>query len=128
MTSAIMAPAIRMRFGFGIFSAITLIALSFFPTGPARAQVTPFMQAVAEAAATDADIAAFYKANGYEPLWTGNGSKDRNRRAAFLKALKNAGDHALPVGSYNTELLQANLRKIDSQRQLGQIEVEMSRV
>ncbi|MCG6904140.1 MAG: L,D-transpeptidase family protein [Rhodobacter sp.] len=86
------------------------------------------MQAVAESAAKDADIAAFYKANGYKPIWTGKGSKDRNRRSALLKVLKNAGDHALPVGSYNIELLETNLRKIDSQRELGQIEVELSRI
>lgn len=120
-----MAPAIRMRFG---FAAIALFALTFFTADPARAHVTPFMLAVAEAAAEDADVAAFYKANGYEPLWTGNGSKDKKRRAALLKALRNAGDHALPAGTYDTELLQANLRQIKSQRDLGRVEVEMSRI
>lgn len=123
-----MISVFRMRCGATLFAAMALVVLSFFAAGSARAQVTPFMQAVAESAAPDADIAAFYKANGYKPIWTGKGSKDKKRRAALLKALKNAGDHALPVASYNIELLRANLRKIKSQRELGKIEVELSRV
>jgi len=116
----------RVRPGIFHIAAIALIGLLFFDAGPARAQVTPFMQAVAETAAPDADIAAFYKANGYKPIWTGRGNKDKNRRSALLKALKNAGDHALPVSSYNIELLRANLRKVKSQRELGKIEVALS--
>jgi len=123
-----MKSVFQVRHGATLFAAMALVLLSFFAPGQARAQVTPFMQAVAESAAPDADIAAFYKANSYQPIWTGKGSKDKNRRAALLKALKNAGDHALPVGSYNIELLRANLRKIKSQRELGKIEVELSRV
>jgi murein L,D-transpeptidase YcbB/YkuD len=111
----------------------SLILASFLASGVAtvtavQAQVTPFMQSVAEKAAPDADIAAFYKANGYTPLWTGTGSQDKARRLALLKALKSAGDHALPVGSYNIAQLEANLRRISSERELGEIEVELSRV
>ncbi|KMW57714.1 L,D-transpeptidase YcbB [Candidatus Rhodobacter oscarellae] len=107
---------------------MTVLAAVFLLSVPAKAQVTPFMQAVAEAAASDPGIAAFYRANGYKPIWTGKGNKDRNRRSALLKALKNADDHALPVASYNTELLKANLRRITSKREPGKAEVEMSRI
>jgi len=122
-----MVSATNTRFSHWVIAVMALIGLMFSTVSPAKAQVTPFMQAVAEAAAKDADIAAFYKANGYKPIWTGKGSKDKNRRSALLKALKSAGDHALPVQSYNIELLQANLRKIKSQRELGKVEVELSR-
>ena len=121
-----MVAAVTNRLAAQVFVAIALIGTLIFNPVAAKAQVTPFMQAVAEAAAKDPDVAAFYKANGYKPIWTGNGSKDRNRRSALLKALKNAGDHALPVGSYNTELLTANLRRIKSKRELGQVEVALS--
>ncbi len=123
--------AVRMRPGALVLNAIFCIALTGFALlypATARAQVTPFMQAVAEAAAKDHDIAEFYKANGYRPIWTGKGTRDKNRRAALLRALKSAGDHALPVDSYNIELLKANLRRVSSQRDLGKIEVELSRI
>ncbi len=96
----------------------------------AKSQTTipAFAQAVAEAAAQDEDIAAFYRENGYNAIWTSNSSKDRKRRTALLKALTRAGDHGLPVSAYNMDILQTNLRSVDSPRQLGQLEVEMSRL
>lgn len=127
-----MISASKTRAAFSRHTA-SLILASFLVTGvatvtPVQAQVTPFMQSVAEKAAPDADIAAFYKATGYTPLWTGTGIQDKARRLALLKALKSAGDHALPVGSYNIGSLEANLRRVSSQRELGEIEVELSRV
>ncbi|MCP3971215.1 MAG: L,D-transpeptidase family protein [Rhodobacteraceae bacterium] len=122
-----MVPVLRMRPGIQLLAMAAAMMLSLFDATPARAQVTPFMQAVAEAAAGDPDIAAFYKANRYKPIWIGKDSRDRARRAALLKALKRAGDHALPVASYNIDLLQANLRRVKSERELGRIEVELSR-
>ncbi len=118
----------QARFGFAALAAILLCLSSLFAAVPAKAQITPFMQAVAEAAARDADVAAFYRANGYKPIWTGKGSKDKARRSALLKALKNAGDHALPVGRYDLDLASINLRRIKSQRELGQVEVALSKL
>ena len=94
----------------------------------AQAQVTAFMQAVAEASSRDAGIAAFYKANGYQPIWTGNGGKDKSRRSALLKALASADDHGLPAKNYDLQFLQANMRAVKSERDLGKIEVELSRL
>ncbi len=104
------------------------MALSLFVAHAAKAQVTPFMQAVAESAAKHPEIAAFYKANGYKPIWTGKSGKDKSRRAALLSALKAAGNHALPVGAYDLDLLQVNPRKIKSKRELGQVEVALSKL
>ncbi len=108
---------------------LTLLAGAMAPTGLRAASAIPaFAQAVAEAAAGDEDIAAFYRDNGYTPIWTGNGSRDRARRQALLRVLARAGDHGLPVARYNLDLLRANLRKVSSPRDLGRMEVEMSRL
>lgn len=112
------------------FSVVVLlagIAALLLPFQPARAQATQFMQAVAEAAASDKDIAAFYKANGYKPIWTGKGNRDKQRRQAFLNAIEDAELHGLPSDRYAPELLGANLRAVRSERDLGKIEVAMSR-
>jgi murein L,D-transpeptidase YcbB/YkuD len=95
---------------------------------PAQAQVTAFKQALAEAAAQDADIAAFYQSNGYKPIWTGRGNKDRQRRNALFNAVTNAADHGLPVGRYNPEKLKAVLSQANSPRDRGRVEAEMSRL
>jgi murein L,D-transpeptidase YcbB/YkuD len=92
------------------------------------AQVTAFKQAVAEAAARDRDIAAFYQATGYKPIWTGSGSKDKSRRQQFIKAVADAGDHGLPAGRYDPELIETNVRRVQSERDLGRLEVELSRL
>jgi len=118
----------RTKLGYIVFQAMALVLLVFSSGSAAKAQVTPFIQSVAESAASDPDIAAFYKAISYKPIWTAKTSKGKARRTALLKALKSAGDHALPVGSYNIELLESNLRKVRSKRELGAIEVEMSRI
>ena len=95
---------------------------------PATAQVTAFMQSVAEASARDKSISQFYKANGYSPIWTGRSARDRARRKALLEAFSNADTHGLPAASYDTELLKANLRRVKSERDLGRIEVELSKL
>ena len=74
-------------------------ALTVFAPSAATAQVTALKQAIAEAAARDKDIAAFYKANDYKPIWVGKSGKDRQRRAHFLKALNSAGSLVQPLKS-----------------------------
>ncbi len=118
----------RFRFGSALRVAGMVVLLALFAALPAKAQITPFMQAVAEAAAKDPEIAAFYRATGYKPIWTGKASKHKTRRTALLKALKNAGDHALPVSRYDLDLMAVNPRKIKSQRELGQVEVALSKL
>ena len=94
----------------------------------AGAQVTAFKQAIAEAAARDRDIATFYQATGYEALWTGNGSRDRERRKRLLSAVADAADHGLPSRRYDPALLETNMRSVQNARDLGRVEVEMSRL
>ncbi|WP_298975510.1 L,D-transpeptidase family protein [uncultured Roseobacter sp.] len=110
------------------FLAVTLIALSsLIFAAPAKAQGTAFKQAVAEAAARDKDIAAFYQANGYEGIWTGKG-RDRSRRAALIQALSAADNHGLPAARYDVKGLQAKMKAARTPRDLGLVEVEISRV
>ena len=101
------------------FAAIPRSALS---------QVTAFKQAVAEAAASDRDLAAFYQATGYKAIWTGKGSRDSQRRQQFLRAVSAAENHGLPSERYSPELIETNIRKVRSERDLGRLEVELSRL
>ncbi len=97
--------------------------------GPSRAetQVTAFMQSVAEASSGHPAIAEFYRSNGYQPIWTDDESDDRGRVAALLKVLAAAEDHGLPVAAYDLDKLETALRTVRSGRDLGRIEVELSR-
>ena len=118
----------RLRLSFiGLLGAL-LFTLSFTVVGTARAQVTPFIQAVAETAASDREIAEFYRATGYTPIWTGSDRKSKARREAFLRAIAEADEHGLPAGRYDPETFQINLKSVRSERDLGRIEVEMSRL
>jgi len=101
-------------------------ALALLPAFPARAQVTAFMQEVAARAASDEALAAFYRANGYQPIWTGETARDAARRRALLSALDRAGDHALPAARYARAVEEARLGEIRSERDLGRAEVALS--
>ncbi|WP_418887868.1 L,D-transpeptidase family protein [Mesobacterium pallidum] len=94
---------------------------------PAMAQgVTAFKQAVAEAAAQDKGIAAYYQAANYDDLWTGN--DDGARRRALLEAVADAGAHGLPAGRYDPAAIEALLASPKTARDRGRVEVEMSKL
>lgn len=114
--------------GAGIMAVLALSVAGFFAPAPAKAQITAFKQAVAEAAARDDDIAAFYRANGYTPIWTGADDDDRARLAELMRAIQSASAHGLPVSRYDPNGLLAKLRAVRSTRDRGMAEVEMSRV
>ena len=108
-------------------AALVSAAAVGMPT-PGMTQVTAFKQAVAEAASRDDDIAAFYRSNGYTPVWTGSGEADRNRRAELLKAIRSAASHGLPVERYDPEGLLATLANVRTPRDRGLAEVKLSQV
>ena len=93
----------------------------------ASAQVTAFKQAVAEAAARDADVAAFYRASGFEPIWTGKDADDLERRKALMRALDSAAMHGLPAARYDKTALMDHMRRAQTTRDLGFLEVELSK-
>ncbi len=92
-----------------------------------QAMETAFRRALAEAAAPDRALSAYYRATGYAPLWTGEGGADLARRAALLRALGAADVHGLPARRYDAPGLMARLGDIRSVRALAEAEVEMSR-
>jgi murein L,D-transpeptidase YcbB/YkuD len=109
--------------------ALSLLVLGLFASPqPAAAQVTAFKQAVAEAAARDKDIAAFYQANGYKGIWTGRAGRDRSRRQALVKVLSQASVHGLPAARYDVKGLQEKMKSARGPRERGALEVEISRV
>ncbi|MGD9866250.1 MAG: murein L,D-transpeptidase, partial [Pseudodonghicola sp.] len=94
---------------------------------PAQAQVTAFKQAVAASAATDDAVAAFYRDRDYQPLWTAEGEAARARRAALLDALSGVAVHGLPEARYGVEQLKAQMAAVRTTRDLGDVEVALSR-
>lgn len=107
----------RMPFG-GMMAAFVFF---FAAAAPVSAQVTAFMQAVAEAAAKDDAISNFYKARNYKPIWTGSG--DRARRSAFLAALAKAPEHGLPMSRYDPAEIKAAFASAKGGRARGLVEV-----
>ena len=107
--------------------AATSLTLAFAPA-PAVAQVTAFKQAIAEGASRDEDIAAFYRASDYAPIWTEANDVHRARRAALMDAIGSAELHGLPVARYDPSGLMQKLRNAQTPRDRGLAEVEMTRV
>ncbi len=91
----------------------------------AQTQITPFSQSVAITAAEDEDIAAIYAARGYTPIWTG--AADAARRQALLTVLAGAGDHGLPVASYDPVALASAFRAATTEGDRGRVDVMMTR-
>ncbi|MEM6693801.1 MAG: L,D-transpeptidase family protein [Pseudomonadota bacterium] len=85
------------------------------------------MSSIAEGAALDDELAAFYRANEYAPIWTGQSAEHAARRNALLSALSKANDHALPVARYNLSGLKTAMRNVKTQRDLGRVEVMLSK-
>lgn len=112
-----------------LLCVITFFCCALF-IGPEKvsAETTAFKQAIAEAAARDRDIAEFYQGRSYQAFWTGSDAKDKQRRAELLQALRAAAMHGLPVARYDVDGLEAMLKSTRGPRDLGLVEVEMSRV
>lgn len=92
------------------------------------AQTTAFRQAVAEGAARDDDLAAFYRGRDFEGVWTGSTPEDIARRNALLAAFASAADHGLPANEYDPGALVARLRAATTPAEVGTLEVELSRL
>ena len=97
-------------------------------SSPAIAQVTAYKQAVAEAASSSDDVAAFYRGSDYAPIWTGEGAADTARRAALIKALSEVETHGLPGSRYDVAGLMEQMKSARTTRDVGMVEVALSRV
>jgi murein L,D-transpeptidase YcbB/YkuD len=98
------------------------------PAGGAGAvtAVTGFRQGVAEAAARDEALAAFYRARDFEGIWSGGDARGVLRRNAFLAALTEAPAHALPAARHDPRVLIAMLQNAQTAFAQGQAEVALS--
>ena len=114
------------RFVFALRYFIVCATFVFLVVPSAQAEVTAFRQAVAQAAAGDEDLAAFYRARNFDGIWSSRG--DRARRNALIAAFAAAGDHGLPQGRYDPEALRARLQAAQTPTAQGQLEVEISRL
>ncbi len=112
----------------GTFMTVAALILALGLPQGAGAEVTAFKQAVAEGASHDEDLAAFYRENSYGPLWTGTGAQDRARRQALMQAIDAAGAHGLPAARYDAAGLMRMMKDARTPRDLGAVEVELSRV
>ncbi len=97
------------------------LGLSLVAPAPASALVTAFRQAIAEGAAAHNDMAAFYRAREFQPIWTGEG--DAERRHALLMALENAHNHGLPVSRYDPNDLRAAFLNANTPYDRGRAEI-----
>ncbi len=104
---------------------ISCAGLSIFAQ-PALA-VTAFKQAVAESASRDGDIAEFYRETNFGPVWTEQTETGMMRRKALIQALAAADDHALPAARYDTDDLVAQMAAAKSPRDLGLVEVALTK-
>ena len=111
----------------GWLLAPALAVLLLVATSPLSAQVTAYKQAVAEAASQDDDLAAFYRSNGYEPIWTGDSDEHRARRAELIKTLSGASAHGLPPARYDLDGLMRKMQAARTTRDFGLVEVALSK-
>lgn len=95
---------------------------------PSAAQVSGFALGVAQAAAEDDAIAAFYRARDFAGLWTGVDAQAMARRNALLGALAAAPAHALPGDRFDPAALMARMQAATGAGERGAMDVEMSRM
>lgn len=120
-----------MLLGFRRHIAIALTATLMTSTALSASSPSAFpvfKQAVAEAAAQDDAAAAFYRTANYAPIWTENSDLSRERRKALIDALANADDHGLPTERYNVDALVGQMASARSKRDLGLVEVALTKV
>lgn len=116
----------------GIKAGLFALALGGLAAGDLSAQTAAavpaaFRQAVAEAAAESDAVAAFYRDNGYQAIWTGQDQASRLRRSALLAALGETAAHGLPDRSAEVNKLMQLMRDARTIREFGQVEAALSR-
>lgn len=119
----------RRRFLSGLSSGALAAALpAAIPSGAsAFGAVTGFRLGVAEAAARDEVLAAFYRGRDFQGIWSGSGERDALRRNALLSAMTEAPAHGLGPRRHDPQALVRTLTAARSPYEQGRAEVEMSR-
>ncbi len=106
-------------------AAVTVISSVTLQSSAVFGQTTAFRQAVAENAASDDAVAAWYKSTNYEGLWTGE--DDAARRNALLTVLASASDHGLPTARYDATALRLAYFDVRNEGDVGRLEVMMTK-
>ncbi|WP_281994599.1 L,D-transpeptidase family protein [Ruegeria faecimaris] len=119
---------------FSVLRASTGIALAAcFLTSSAMANTeakpeTAFQMAVAEFAPSGSEIADFYRERGFVPVWVGDTAAHAERRQRLIEGLSAVELHGLPANAYDAQGLVDRLQSAKSARELGAVEVELTRV
>ncbi len=109
-----------------LFGLAATLSVAFFgQSWPGYALTTAYRQAVAESAALDDAISAWYRRSDYNDLWTG--SDDAGRRNALFTVLETAADHGLPVIRYDVDALRGLFTTAQTEGDRGRLEVAMTK-
>ncbi|WP_416376504.1 L,D-transpeptidase family protein [Thalassovita sp.] len=108
---------------------VTACMISTLSPAPSAAQehMTGFRQAVAEYASDDRQLAKFYRDSKFGAVWTGEGAEFLQRRKALIEALGRASSHGLPQSRYDTSGLMVQMRTAKTPRDLGVLDVALSK-
>ena len=107
--------------------ALAPVTVAVLAPLPVEAQAfSTLRQSIAEAAASDEALAAFYRDRDFEPVWTVTEAADR--RAALVRALEQAAPHGLPTDRYDLEGLRAAFHEATNPWARGQADVMASRI
>ena len=92
------------------------------------AGMTAFNQIVAESVGGQAGLGDFYRARGFEGLWTGSDAATVARRNALMTVFAGAATHGLPASRYDTGTLIARMQSAATLEERAAVEVELSRL
>ncbi|MDG3039946.1 L,D-transpeptidase family protein [Roseicyclus marinus] len=107
--------------------AMAPVLVTTMAPAPASAQAfSALRQAIAEAAAQDEALVAFYRDRDFEPVWTVTEAAER--RNALMRALEQAHVHGLPTDRYDMDGLRAAFEAATNPYLRGQADVLASRV
>jgi len=109
-----------------VVAFLTVAALAMFQSTPVSAKGASVQAAAQALRGADAEIAAFYAANKYKPIFAGNGNS--GRRKALLTALRKSGDHGLPTARYQVKELASLLRSGVRLTGLGTAEITAAKI
>ena len=124
-----MAPTLFMSFvrRIGGVSALAIVLSAGISAAPVSAQqISAFQQVLAASASENEGVGAFYRANGYQPIWTDGSDIARLRRAALFDALASAPLHGLPTAGYDITGLKSRMGSARTMADVAKVEAELS--
>lgn len=124
MTFAARARRLSVSASLALALTVTHVAAQDLPA----IQITAFQQTIAETAADDRDLASYYRAQDFAPIWTGAGEPYATRRRALVAALSQVSDHGLAESTYNLPGIMQAMRTARSDADRAGLDVQLSHV